>query len=186
MKNKPDEAQKTSLVKYRKPQEPLDDPYFSLAWRLCEYLQIARTEGYIACWRSNLARNEPSRIIRHIFMDKYGFVDLVDLIIEPKSVHEDYKVNKENLEAFLREQKIRNPKLKEILRRALPIFAMGESVSVMKKALEPIVGEGLPNDEEIKYDLLAFPLQPKYRIESQTDTYTPNPIIHSKLNLEDL
>jgi hypothetical protein len=182
MNNNQDETQRTSLIKYRAPRESIDDPYFSLAMRLCQYLKIARMEGYLACFRNKLARDEPSRIVRHIFMDKYGLWDLCNLILQPTRVHEDYKVDNENLEAFLKEQKIRNPKLKEIFRRALPIFAMGESVSVMKKALEPIVGEGLPDDEKIEYNFLSFPEPPKGRISSQADTPIKNSIVKNNHN----
>jgi len=148
MENNIDETKKVSLVKHRNPQESIYNPYFDLAVRLCEYLKIARTEGYLECCKGKLAENEPSRIIRHLFLEEYALLDLMNLILD-----KNYETNEKNLETFLEEQKIRNPKLREILRKALPIFARGENISTMKQALEPIVGKGLPDDEDIKYNL---------------------------------
>ncbi len=150
-----------SIIKYNEPKEIVYDPHFALAERLCTYLEIARNEGYFACWRHKLAQKEPSRIIRNIFFDKYGFMNMCNLILDKEFFRGPYHLNEKNLETFLDQQEIKDPKLKEILRRALPLFAKGESVYVMKQALEPLVGEGLPNPEDIKYDYLAFPKQPE-------------------------
>ena len=143
-----------SIIKYNEPKEPVYDPYFALAERLCVYAKISHWEGSIKAWRYKLAKDELSRIIRNIFADEDNFMHMCELIIDKESV------NKENLEAFLEEQNIKDVKLKEILRRALPVFVLGGAYQ-MKEVLEPLVGEGLPNPEDIKYDYLAFPRQPE-------------------------